>query len=112
MQSVSAQIEPTAGKWRTWVPPSVAQIRSPAPPNAADSAAEIQTLKMLMLESTARPGEIIAMYGTGFGPTNPDDSGLTMTAPARAVSPPAAMIGGPDCNRQFRRYDRAQCVPD
>ena len=29
------QIEPAAGKWRTWIVPAVAQMRLPAPPDAA-----------------------------------------------------------------------------
>ena len=47
-----AQVEPAAGTWKTWVVPSVSQIRLTAPPNAAASAAEIQTIKSLMAEMT------------------------------------------------------------
>src|SRR3984957_11260724 len=47
-----AQVEPAAGTWKTWVVPSVSQIRLAAPPNAAASAAEIQTIKSLMADMT------------------------------------------------------------
>ncbi len=47
-----SQVEPTAGTWKTWVVPSVKQIRLAAPPNAAASATEVQTIKALMAEAT------------------------------------------------------------
>lgn len=40
-----AQIEPTAGKWQTWVLSSGNQMRLPAPPDATSTAAELQWLK-------------------------------------------------------------------
>jgi membrane-associated phospholipid phosphatase len=63
--SVFAQVEPNAGKWRTWVVPSVAQLRLPAPPNTADSVAEIQALKTLMRASTADVKARIAYWDSG-----------------------------------------------
>ena len=43
--ALCAQVEPSAGTWKTWVVPAVSQIRLPEPPNAAASAAEVQTIK-------------------------------------------------------------------
>src|ERR1700730_17416106 len=43
--NLSAQVEPQAGQWKTWVIPSGSALRLPAPPDAADTAAEIQWLK-------------------------------------------------------------------
>ncbi|MCU1263178.1 MAG: phosphoesterase, PA-phosphatase related [Bryobacterales bacterium] len=60
-----AQVEPNAGKWRTWVLPSAAQVRLPAPPNASESAAEIQTLKSLIKESTPDVKAQIAYWDSG-----------------------------------------------
>jgi len=60
-----AQVEPTAGTWRTWVVPSVAQIRLSAPPNAAASAVEIQTIKTLMSELNADATAQIAYWDAG-----------------------------------------------
>ena len=45
----------------------------------------------------ARLGETIVIYGTGFGPTNPDQTGLVLQAPASAVTLPMVTIGGHDC---------------
>lgn len=42
----------------------------------------------------ARPGETIAVYGTGFGATNPDVDGLVGFPPARLVTPPSIAIAG------------------
>jgi membrane-associated phospholipid phosphatase len=43
--SLSAQTEPRAGQWKTWVIASGRALRLPAPPNAAETAAELQWLK-------------------------------------------------------------------
>ncbi len=40
--SLSAQVEPNAGQWTTWVIPSGSAFRLPAPPDANGTAAEIQ----------------------------------------------------------------------
>jgi membrane-associated phospholipid phosphatase len=60
-----AQIEPSAGTWRTWVVPSVTQLRLSGPPNAAWTAAEIQTIKSLMAESNADTRAQIAYWDAG-----------------------------------------------
>jgi membrane-associated phospholipid phosphatase len=62
---LGAQIEPAAGTWKTWVVPSVSQIRLPAPPNAAASAAEIQTIKSLMAESNPDTRAQVAYWDAG-----------------------------------------------
>jgi membrane-associated phospholipid phosphatase len=60
-----AQLEPAAGTWQTWIVPAVKQIRLPAPPNAADSAAEIQTIKSLMAEANADTKAEVAYWDAG-----------------------------------------------
>jgi membrane-associated phospholipid phosphatase len=60
-----AQVEPSAGTWKTWVVPVVSQIRLSAPPNAAASAAEVQTIKTLMAESNADTKAQIAYWDAG-----------------------------------------------
>jgi hypothetical protein len=64
-QWMFAQIEPSASKWKTWVVPDVTQIRLPAPPDAAASAAEIQTIKALMSESNADTRAQVAYWDSG-----------------------------------------------
>jgi len=50
----------------------------------------------------AKPGEILELYGTGFGPTNPPvKSGLVVTSAAPAVDKVTITIGGLDAVVQF-----------
>ena len=42
----------------------------------------------------AHPGETVIIFGSGFGPTTPDATGLLLTAPVPAVTLPTVMIGG------------------
>ena len=44
--SLSAQTEPHAGQWKTWVISSGSSLRLPAPPDAAATAVEIQWVKV------------------------------------------------------------------
>jgi membrane-associated phospholipid phosphatase len=62
---LSAQVEPAAGAWKTWVVPAVAQLRLPTPPDAAASATEIQTIKILMAESNANTIGQVAYWDAG-----------------------------------------------
>jgi membrane-associated phospholipid phosphatase len=43
--SLTAQVEPHAGQWKTWVISSGGAVRLPAPPDAADTAIELQWVK-------------------------------------------------------------------
>src|SRR5580704_10982106 len=45
---VSAQVEPTAGQWKTWVLPTAGSVLLLPPPDAAASAAEILQIKALV----------------------------------------------------------------
>src|SRR6266568_6071375 len=63
--ALCAQVEPSAGTWKTWVVPAVSQIRLPAPPNAASSAAEVQTIKTLVAESNADTKAQVAYWDAG-----------------------------------------------
>jgi uncharacterized protein (TIGR03437 family) len=50
----------------------------------------------------AKPGEILELYGTGFGPTNPAvKSGLVVSSAAPNVDKVSIMIGGVDAPVQF-----------
>ena len=48
-----AQIEPTAGTWRTWVISSGKDYRAPAPPGFTDTEAELNTLAGLISHNDA-----------------------------------------------------------
>jgi membrane-associated phospholipid phosphatase len=45
MQPLYAQIEPTAGNWKTWFIPSGNALRLPPPPGAAATAAELKEVR-------------------------------------------------------------------
>ena len=50
----------------------------------------------------AKPGEVIALYGTGFGPTNPPTpTGQLVSQPAPTANPITVSIGGIQCQVGF-----------
>lgn len=49
----------------------------------------------------ATPGEVIAIYGTGFGPTTSGTDGLVLSSPATLSSPPVVNIGGVSASVTF-----------
>src|SRR5258708_39403897 len=55
--TVSAQVEPRAGQWKTWVIASGSALRLPARPDVAGTAAEIQWVKSCV---AARPQATLA----------------------------------------------------
>jgi membrane-associated phospholipid phosphatase len=65
LNSLSAQVEPNAGQWRTWVLPSGSALRLPPPPDAAASAAEVETLAAMMQDATADDKAQIAFWDAG-----------------------------------------------
>jgi uncharacterized protein (TIGR03118 family) len=48
-----------------------------------------------------KPGETIALYGTGFGPTNQVVDGLVMASPSNLATVPSLMIGGASATVTF-----------
>jgi uncharacterized protein (TIGR03437 family) len=49
----------------------------------------------------AAPGEVIAIYGTGFGPTSAAVDGLVLSTPTNLVSTPMVTIGGASVTVNF-----------
>src|SRR5258706_1534384 len=45
MCTLMAQVEPGAGKWKTWVIPSGSALRLPAPPDSDITVTELQWVK-------------------------------------------------------------------
>jgi len=62
---ISSQIEPNAGKWKTWLLKSGDQFRLLAPPNKAATADEIRELKKLASQRDAEVLGHIAFWNTG-----------------------------------------------
>jgi len=63
--SLHAQVEPNAGNWQTWVLSSGNQMRLPAPPSDADTAAELQSLKQIMASADATAKARVAYWDAG-----------------------------------------------
>jgi membrane-associated phospholipid phosphatase len=60
-----AQIEPTAGTWRTWVISSGKDYRAPAPPAFTDTEAELNTLAGLISHNDDQTRQRIAYWDAG-----------------------------------------------
>jgi hypothetical protein len=60
-----AQIEPQAGKWKTWVLSSGRQLKIPPPPHRAASEKEIGVLKQLSFERDAAALDLINFWDAG-----------------------------------------------
>ena len=60
-----AQVEPNAGNWQTWILSSGNQMRLPAPPSDADTAAELQSLKQIMASADDTAKARVAYWDAG-----------------------------------------------
>ena len=63
--SASAQIEPNAGQWKTWVLTSGDQLRLPPPPKREDSKEEIEVLEQLAAQRDAVALDLIKFWDAG-----------------------------------------------
>jgi len=63
--NASAQVEPNAGQWKTWVLTSGDQLRLPPPPKQEDSKEEIEALKQLAAQRDAAALELIKFWDAG-----------------------------------------------
>src|SRR5260370_12341699 len=63
--SASAQIEPNAREWKTWVLTSGSQFRLPAPPGSHESKEEIEVLEKLAEQRDAAALDLIKFWDAG-----------------------------------------------
>ncbi len=59
------QIEPNAGKWKTWLLSDVSQVRPPGPPSRAISEKEIRVLKRLSFQRDSAALDLINYWDAG-----------------------------------------------
>jgi membrane-associated phospholipid phosphatase len=59
------QIEPNAGKWKTWLLEDVNQVRPPGPPSRAVSEQEVGVLKQLSFQRDAAALDLINFWDAG-----------------------------------------------
>jgi len=63
--SMLDQIEPGAGNWRTWIISSGEDYRVPAPPNPAETRAELKTMQELISNNDAQIKQQITFWDAG-----------------------------------------------
>src|SRR5260370_8784912 len=61
----SAQIEPNAGQWKTWVLSSGSQFRLPEPPSQRDSKEEVEVLANLATQRATNALELVKLWDAG-----------------------------------------------
>jgi membrane-associated phospholipid phosphatase len=64
-ERVSAQIEPNAGQWKTWVLSSGSQLRLPPPPDQRVSKEEVEVLAELATQRDANAVTLIRFWDSG-----------------------------------------------
>ena len=68
LPAVRAQVEPTAGSWKTWVIPSGREMRTEPPPSAAATAGELAWLKTYIADVRQSPEAMKQMRYWTAGP--------------------------------------------
>ena len=63
--TVGLPVEPTAGKWPTWVLTTPDQVHVPAPPEQATTRQELRTMKMLTNQLDAKTRDQVAYWDAG-----------------------------------------------
>ena len=63
--SMRDEIEPGAGNWRTWIISSAEDLRVPAPPNPAETRAELRTMQQLISNNDAQIKQQITFWDAG-----------------------------------------------
>jgi uncharacterized protein (TIGR03118 family) len=84
--------------------PVTAQLQASAPAFFAAGEYAVATHangSLVNAATPARRGEIIVVYGTGFGATNPPVDGLVVSSPVNLVAPPAITIGSAPATVMF-----------
>jgi len=61
----SEQVEPSAGRWKTWVLTSGSQLRLPPPPDASSTATELQRLHAMAARRDAAVLDQISFWDSG-----------------------------------------------
>src|SRR5262245_53872773 len=59
------QVEPNAGRWKTWLLSDLSQVRPPGPPSRAISEKEIRVLKQLSFQRDAAALDLINFWDAG-----------------------------------------------
>jgi membrane-associated phospholipid phosphatase len=63
--TASAQVEPNAGQWKTWVLSSGSQMRLPAPPDSTGAPADLQVVRAAVAAADADARTKVAYWDAG-----------------------------------------------
>ncbi len=87
-----AQIEPDAGKWKTWLLADVNQVRPPGPPSRSISDQEIGVLKQLSFQRDAAALDLIKYWDAGSPSFRWNEFAVDQAIRNNLIGPPAARI--------------------
>jgi membrane-associated phospholipid phosphatase len=86
------QIEPNAGKWKTWLLEDVRDVRPPGPPSRSISDQEIGVLKQLSSHRDAAALDLINFWDAGSPSLRWNEFAVDQVIRNNLVGPPAARI--------------------
>jgi membrane-associated phospholipid phosphatase len=86
------QIEPNAGKWKTWLLADVNQVRPPGPPARAISEQEIGVLNQLSFQRDAAALDLISYWDAGSPSFRWNEFAVDQVIRNNLVGPPAARV--------------------
>jgi membrane-associated phospholipid phosphatase len=87
-----AQIEPNAGKWKTWLLADVNQVRPPGPPVRSISDQEIGALKQLSFQRDAAALDLVSYWDAGSPSFRWNEFAVDQVIKNNLVGPPAARV--------------------
>ncbi len=77
-RQTSNQIEPNAGKWRTWVISSAKDFRVPPPPDNAETIAELKSLAELISHNNLQTSQQMSSLGNRLPEFSSRGHGMTV----------------------------------
>src|SRR5262249_30804791 len=86
------QVEPNAGRWKTWLLEDVRQVRPPGPPSRPISDQEIGVLKQLSLHRDAAALDLINFWDAGSPSFRWNEFAVDQVIKNNLIGPPAARI--------------------
>ncbi|HKQ79524.1 MAG TPA: phosphatase PAP2 family protein, partial [Blastocatellia bacterium] len=86
------QVEPGAGKWKTWLLEDVRQVRPPGPPSRSISDQEIGVLKQLSFRRDAAALDLIKYWDAGSPSFRWNEFAVDQVIRNNLVGPPAARV--------------------
>ena len=86
------QVEPNAGKWKTWLFDDVRQVRPPGPPARPISEQEIGVLKRLSFQRDAAALDLINFWDAGSPSFRWNEFAVDRVIRNNLIGPPAARV--------------------